>query len=243
MIKIAVCDDDNIFLNKVAHIIERACVKDNVENQVSVYSKGNELLREHKAQKFDVIFLDIDMPEMSGFDVAKQLRVQFDRCQIIFVTSYSEFVFKSFDFQPFNFIQKSSKTIISDIEQVISKLVRFLKQDKILYLKDKNENKVPVPIRDIIFIKSSGHYVYYNVRGKNELYRSRHTIRECADILANYDFVQTHRQYLVNLRYLEDVDGSNNEIKISDLNIRLVMSRNFKKDVKEKYLEYLRSHV
>ena len=243
MIKIAVCDDNDKILNKIAKIIKIAFAKENVESEVSVYNTGRELLKEHSTRKFDVIFLDIDMPEVSGFDVAKQLRERFDRCQIVFVTSYSEFVFQSFDFQPFHFIQKNSRTIIGDVEQVVHKLLRFLKQDKSLCLKDENERKVLVPIRDIVYIKSSGHYVYYSVQGNDKFYRSRHTIRECADILESFDFVQTHRQYLVNLRYLEYIDNSKNEVKMSNMSMRLVMSRNFKKNVQEKYLEYLRSQI
>lgn len=243
MKKIAVCDDDNKILNNIAEIIKRAFAKYNIENEVAVYNTGNELLGEHREEAFDVIFLDIDMPKVSGFDVAKKLREQFDKCQIIFVTSYSELVYKSFDFQPFNFIQKNSNTITSDIEKVVSKLVRFFKQNESICLKDEFERKVYVPVRDILYIRSNGHYVYYKIKGKEEEYKSRQTMKECVCKFINLDFVQTHRQYLVNLRYLESIDSIKNEIKIAKINKRLVMSRNFKKEVEEKHLNYLRSQI
>ena len=103
---IAICDDNEYTLSILEKYIEYGFKKYTDDFKIRCFNNGILLLNEHKLSSFDVLFLDIDMPKISGFDIAKQLRNNFSRCFIIFITSHSNLVYKSFDFQPFNFIKK-----------------------------------------------------------------------------------------------------------------------------------------
>ena len=81
----------------------------------------------------------------------------------------------------------------------------------------------------------------YYVAGKNVPIRERGSIKECEEKYEGYDFVKIHKRYIVNLRYLADFDGSKNEVTIGNIDKRLTMSKNYKKNVDEKYTLYLRS--
>ena len=106
MIRVVICDDNIVFMNHFKDIVESSLSTYNDDFQISTVSNGNLLLAKHMESEFDIIFLDIDMPDISGFDVAKVLRDNNSRCFLIFITNHSELVYESMDFQPFNFIRK-----------------------------------------------------------------------------------------------------------------------------------------
>ena len=89
-----------------------------------------------------------------------------------------------------------------------------------------------------MYIESEKHYLNYYIAGINTPIRERGSIKECEE---RYDFVKIHKRYLINLRYLVDFDGSRNEVTISKIDKKLTMSKNYKKNVDEKYTLYLRS--
>ena len=107
MIRIAVCDDDEYMLEKLKFMIDREFAGHTSDYIIKCYSSAGLLLDDNSSTAFDIIFLDIDMPETDGFETAEKLRNDFMQCYIIFVTSHSNLVYRSFDFQPFHFIPKN----------------------------------------------------------------------------------------------------------------------------------------
>ena len=143
MIGIAICDDDEYTLGIVKTKIDREFAKYTDDYNIKCYSNGMLLLDDNRHTAFDILFLDIDMPKIGGFEIAQQFREGFLQSFIIFVTSHSNLVYKSFDFQPFNFIPKDSpddfnRTIIS----VIGKLMEHMKQHKKIVLENDEETAV-----------------------------------------------------------------------------------------------------
>ncbi len=240
--RIAVCDDNTVMLSKLKEII---CADFSVypdEFDILTYSSGALLLNAHKQEAFQIIFLDIDMPKVSGFDVAKTLRDDFSNCFIIFITSHSELVYESMDFQPFHFIQKNCEISIEEsMSRIVKKLMKHMKQYEKVILEDKESGRHAVYIHDIMYIESEKHYLNYYIAGINTPIRERGSIKECEERYERYDFVKIHKRYLINLRYLVDFDGSRNEVTISKIDKKLTMSKNYKKNVDEKYTLYLRS--
>lgn len=235
MIKIAICDDEKNMLERLKILIEAEYRKLQQEVEIYCYSSGEEFLEGYAEKKHEVVFLDVYLPQISGFQVATRMNQKKNNTYIIFITSNSELVFQCFDYKPFNFISKAIYEIKVPI--IIAKLSKVMKQNDILCIecKDKQYN---IPYYDIIYVKSDNHYVLihtvkydYNIRIKlSDLYEK----------LKDYDFIIVHRKNIINLRYLNVVDSSLNEVALSD-GTRLEMSRNYKNDVKKAYAEYMRS--
>lgn len=240
--RIAVCDDNNAALKLLNKSIKNAFSKFTDEFNVTVFSDGTVLLNEHKKEPFDIVFLDIDMPVISGFDIAKSLRNDFSNCYIIFVTSHSELVYESMNFQPFNFIRKNGNIPIDEsILDIVSKLMQHMKQNEKIILEDYNYRKHSVLIRNIIYIESDGHYVTFYALSDGFPIRIRGSITEHEEKYSKYDFVRIHKKYLINLRYLSQLNYNNNEIILGKINKHLPLSKRMKKEVKEKYIVYLRT--
>lgn len=240
--RVAVCDDNNAALKVLSKSIKNAFAKFTDEFNMMNFSDGTLLLDEHKKEPFDVVFLDIDMPVISGFDIAKSLRDDFSNCYIVFVTSHSELVYESMNFQPFNFIRKNCSVPIDEsVSDIVSKLMQHMKQNEKIILEDYNYRKHPVLIRNIIYIESDGHYVIFYALSDGFPIRIRGSITEHEEIYSKYDFVRVHKKYLVNLRYLSQLNYNSNEIILGIIGKNLPMSKRMKKEVKEKYIVYLRT--
>ena len=240
--RIAVCDDNNAALKLLNKSIKNAFSKFTDEFNVTVFSDGTVLLNEHKKEPFDIVFLDIDMPVVSGFDIAKSLRDDFSNCYIIFVTSHSELVYESMNFQPFNFIRKNCSVPIDEsVFDIVSKLMQHMKQNEKIILEDYNYRKHSVLIRNIIYIESDGHYVTFYALSDGFPIRIRGSITEHEEKYSKYDFVRIHKKYLINLRYLSQLNYNSNEIILGKINKHLPLSKRMKKYVQEKYIMYLRT--
>lgn len=244
MIKIGICDDNRITLNNLCSIIRKAFRTYTTDFEIQAYLSGALLFNDHTIEPFDIIFLDIDMPKVSGFDVAKMLRDEFSRCFIIFVTSHSELIYESMDFQPFHFIRKNCNIPLEDsITQIVKKLMKHMKQNDTVVLEDNLSGRSAVYIRDIIYLESDKHYVNYYVADKVNPIKMRESISDCEKRYAEYNFVRIHKCYLVNLRYLVHFDNNKDEVLLGGINKRLPMSKNLKRNVDEKYTLYLRTKI
>lgn len=244
MIRVIICDDNIVFMNHFKDIVELCLSKYTDDFHISTVSNGNLLLAKHTENEFDIIFLDIDMPDITGFDVAKVLRDNNSRCFLIFITNHSELVYESMNFQPFNFIRKNCGIPVEEsVDKIIFKLIRHMKQNEKVILEDDISGRNAVYIRDIVFIESDRHYVKYHIVNKEFPIKMRDNISDLEVKYEQYDFVRIHKRYLINFRFLSNIDGKRNEVTLGQLNIRLPMSKNYKKQVDEKYTLFLRSMI
>ena len=123
-LRIAVCDDSPIFLNKTKTYIETWSANTGHAVQIFTYDNGDALIEAHKDCHMDIIFLDIIMPLLNGMDTARELR-QHDRAvQIIFLTSSPEFALESYEVRAQGYILKP-------VSQ--EKLTKELNEAKVLF--------------------------------------------------------------------------------------------------------------
>ncbi len=243
MLRIAICDDESDILIYITSVLNKAFGDYTKDFKIYKFNSGKILLNEHRKEKFDIIFLDIDMPELTGFDIAKELRNEYSSCNIVFVTSHSELVYDSFDFQPFGFVRKNHSIPIDEsLYKVVKKLMSNIKQNESVMLEDDLSGRRLVKLRDIMYIESDRHYVFFHTYGSDRPVKIRSTIKECEDKFIPYDFVRIHRQIIVNLYNLE-VINNNDEVVIKKTGLKLPISRNYKKSVDEKYTLFLRSRI
>ena len=241
MLKIALCDDEPVTLNLLKQEIDALLQPQNLNYQINSYPSGALLLQEFPVKQFDVLFLDIDMPGVSGFQVAEALQHIAPQCRIIFVTSKKNLMHQSFDYQPFHFICKGDQSDpFPDLKRILSKLLRFYRQNYLLEVHDAIRGVFVVPVKEIYYIKSTGHYLYYYQKDPSqEPLRERGQIREKAKELEEYDFIRIHKQYLVNLFHILHFDHVGRKI-ILDNHAELPLSQKEKEAAIQKYLQFRR---
>lgn len=239
MIRIAICDDNESFVNYMEHMIKkefRDHTQDNFE--IECYTSSEVFLDAHNTDPFDVVFLDIDMPGLDGFQLAANISKS-KECYIIFVTSHPDLVYDSLYFRPLNFITKGKDSYFTDkLHSVVNQLFNEIKQNTSVVLENKEIGRVALMIKNIYYIESSKHYVIYYSEGLDPI-KVRGNIGELETYYASFDFARIHKSYLVNLRHIFNLDKNNDEI-IFKQGFKLNMSKNYKQSVDEKLTQYLR---
>lgn len=238
--RIAVCDDVKPMLDFLEREISNKFTENRIENTVSVFTGGEEFLKVHAENPFDVVFLDIVMPDINGFDVAKQIRIVNSKTYIIFITTENGLVIDSLDFQPFHFIPKGSTAVIKDrLDHVINKLVIHLSVNSRIELDLPYGKTTYVDPISVLYVMSCANYVEFFLSNK-EFIKIRGKIPTVLDKLNPYLFSEIHKRYIVNMKHIKKVDFSGSFV-ILDNGEMLNISRSFKDDFEKAYNRYLRS--
>ncbi|WBX70103.1 LytR/AlgR family response regulator transcription factor [Tenacibaculum retecalamus] len=172
--------------------------------------KGLEYLQEHE---IDVIFLDINMPQLSGINLPKYLKTP---PLIIFTTAYTEYAIESYQLnaidyllKPIGFdrllqsIMKAKEVLDKKITAVTTSLPLIPKANgQTVFIKSGQEYH-QVAIQGIKYIESDGNYVTFVTITRSIL--ARYKISEVIEMLPQEYFIRTHRSYIVALKYIETV--------------------------------------
>lgn len=174
-------------------------------------------LKELPKHSIDVLFLDVEMPEMSGIELAKYLPKE---TKVVITTSQQKYALDAFGIHAFDFILKP--VYQGKILKVIERLEASPeKVEKPIFLKTK-EGYIRIILDDIIVISAFGDYLHYITEGKK--YLVRQTFKHAQDIVRSLNFVQVHRSHIVNLEKV--ISFTFEEIVLPENTIP--MSRGFK---------------
>lgn len=184
--------------------------------------------------EIDVIFLDINMPKMSGLDF---LRVLTNKPHIVITTAYREFAVESFDLDvldylvkpiPFGRFLKSINKIQSQINLEKEKLVETtFKEDPFIFLK-VDKKMVKIKLNDILYIESLKDYIkVFTVIGDYLVHKSMTSISE---ELPKDNFLRIHRSFTIAINKITSVEGNSIEI----FKKRLPIGRNYLLEARQK---------
>lgn len=249
MIRAAICDDENTMLDYLYEQISKEFEKQNADVHIDKFTSGNVFLNEHKAEPYDVVFLDIRMPDISGFDVAVELRKLSENVYIIFITTENALVYDSFSFQPFDFIPKTMPSEKSNdenkkafLEQHISSAIerlipRFALNQQICLELSHGEKTFVLP-SDIRLIRSIGNYVEYSILDRG-IVKQRKKLDDVEAELNKQLFLRVHKSYIINMKFVKKISFSKSTIIMDDDSL-ITISKSQRKQAEEVYVKYLR---
>jgi two-component system, LytTR family, response regulator len=210
-IKTIIIDDERLAREEL-----KLLLKDNLKIEIIDEAKnGKEGVEKCNNLKPDLIFLDISMPEMDGFEVLKKLE---DIPHVIFITAYDEFAFKAFEVNALDYILKPIETV--RLEEAISKTEakddfesdvkiydrqsRLLKAEDHVFIKD-GEKCFFIPLNKIRLFESDGNYVKVYFENKRPLIlRSLNTLEEKLDPEV---FFRANRKFIINTKKISHVEN------------------------------------
>ena len=239
MVKVAVCDDNKVFLDMLCRMVGEKLEQCNVSHNIFGYMSGEVFLEHHKKDPFDIVFLDIIMPDMDGFEVAKEIRKISEKTYIIFVTTERSLVYDIFDFEPFDFVPKDSFELLdSKLTRVINRLSKYLSAYMKICLDIAFGEKRYVEPCEILWVQSRGNYVdYVLVTGDN--LHIRGSLENVLKILSPRLFVRIHNRNIVNMSHIKRIDHPNNEVIMKD-GEKISISRRYKNELDEMYKKFNR---
>ncbi len=239
-LKMAVCDDDQTMLSVISSQLNEIFVEKGIQANIELFSEGKSLLECHKKAPFQVVFLDISMPDIDGFQAAAELKTCNREIVIIFVTSKEELVYESFDYQPFHFIRKqNSECLKAQLLHVVEKLEEYKKSFGKISIILPYGTVQEIEVSKIVVVQSEKNYLEYELAGEESL-RVRESLNAAEEKLKGYDFIRISSRTLVNLSYVGRIREKEGAVILKD-GYSYSLSRNYKKIVVSAYMKYLRS--
>lgn len=243
MIRAAICDDEPHMIETMKKVVCDVFEKEHFPCKVSCFTNGIALLHSHAKIPFDILFLDVIMPEQNGFDVAKIIRKQSDKTVILFVTSQDELVYESFNYRPFYFLRKGDAAVFSDsFSNVVRKVTSYINRNKMITLDMGVGEKKLVSMQDIDYLESDSHYVLYYIT-KNEICRVRESLSDAETLLKEYGFIQVHKRFIVNIYKVQNINLSRYPSVKLYSGKDLPIGRKYKDSVLKSYKEQLRNKL
>lgn len=227
--RIAICDDEKQILKDMA---EKAA-KLLPGSEVMTFTDGNSLLKSLKAASCDLLLLDIDMPELSGLEIAEQLCDSRTKTLLVFVTSHDELVYDSLRYHPFGFIRKNHfddeiGRLLRDCEQELKEAEQFFS------FKAGTEN-VRIKLSEILYFESDGNYLRLLTSEKE--YRVRDTVTSMENALSGKGFIRLHRGFLVNQEVIRILRAEEAELVTG---VRLPIGRNYAEAARKELMRHMR---
>lgn len=190
IMRIFVCDDEMKMADSIENILHKYI--ENVE--VQVFYKGHDVWEALNTDVCDAVFLDIDMPDISGLDIAAKMKEITYKPNLIFVTSHDELVYDSLKFHPFGFVRKNY--LQKEMEIILEDLKKNMKEKIKEFSFVCKEGNMRLLLDDILYFEAEGNYLIINT--KNEQFKYRNTMYAVEEKLAEYGFVRVHKGYLIN---------------------------------------------
>jgi len=235
--RIGFCDDDRGFLELLASYCSECLPFIDHDEQVDVecISSGEEILESYRRGKpFDILFLDLKMKPLNGFEIARQVRMVDNRSIIIFVTSLAQYVLKSFEYKPFWYLIKPVNR--KNFRDVFMRAVaEYLSANRPEYVfSTKSEGTVKLSIGGIIYLESLSRRIRLHTSDGDYFFYSGISTEEKK--LSKYGFIRIHKSYLVNPHYIKQINR--NWLTLVD-GKRLPVSERRYKAVLDFYTDYL----
>lgn len=238
MINAILIDDEKHCLETLNMMLSRYCKDVHIVEECRSAKKGLEAINKHKP---DLVFLDIEMPMMNGFELLEQVsEINF---AVIFTTSYDQYAIKAFRYSALDYLLKpiDPEELIAAVKKVSSKKnLPFAEQFDILLRQIKHKGsgfeKIAVPtiegfelIRadEIIRCEADDNYTHLYLKDKSKIVASR-MLKEMEELLEEFQFfVRVHNSHLVNMNEVEKyVRGEGGYLLMSDgSNVSISKSR------------------
>jgi len=166
----------------------------------------------------DVIFLDVNMPEISGIELLKNLKV---KPMVIFTTAYEKYAVESYKYDAVDYLLKpidfeDFQSSVKKVKKIILNIERSQSAEKYLFIKDGTKT-IKLFFDDILLLKGCGNYVEF-ITDSNK-YLSRITITELLEKIPRQVFERVHNSYIINVEKIDKIE--HNHIILSDYKISI----------------------
>jgi two-component system, LytTR family, response regulator len=242
IIRTVIIDDEPDCVNLLKFELTQHCPFVEV---VGTFNSSTKALEQIANLNPDLVFLDIEMPVINGFEfLIKLMPVNF---KVIFVTAYNQFALKAFRFNAIDYLLKpfDINDLIEAVAKVdklvnpsnfqIEKLQKELKGGAISKLAIPSQNGVSfIEIKDILYAEASNNYTKIVLLNGQEHLITK-TLKDVQDVLEDMHFLRVHRQYVINLNCVKQFFRGDSMYVVMDNNTNIPVARSQKEKLVEKY--------
>lgn len=236
VMKIAVCEDEKIYSDKLLELLEKYFEKCNEKVEITVFTDGIPLLEVYKNKgTFDLIFLDIQLENTDGLDIAMKLREMDNKVTLIFVTGFENRAVEGYSVKAFDYIVKSS--LDSRFDDVLGRFMKASRENMISVALTDGTLEI-ICCDDIDFIESDkrGTAVYF----ADSVVRTALSVNKVYQLLPQDMFIEIHKSVFVNISKIKRIWNDTVEMSTGK---SLPMSRRKRKYVMSSVMASVESRI
>ncbi len=234
MLRIAICDDEKRLAEENKTVLETALAELCVSAEITVYTDSRNLLYDITEDGFhyDLLLSDIEMPEISGMELAERIKPFLPDIRIIFITSHIEYAIDAFELSIFRYVPKSDieKRLPAAIKDAVSLINLEADKSYTIQVKGRFEK---IPFRDILYIERDGKNAAINT--SDGVSKVRKSLQTVFDELQSEEFIFIDRGCIVNLIHVMQIKTNTAMLKNGTV---LPISRSHLQEVKEQINNY-----
>jgi len=245
MIRCIVIDDEKPARDEISYLIN---AHDKFE-VIKTYDNGKSLLTDIFSIDVDVIFVDINMPIMTGIELVEHLNQLGIESHIVFVTAYDAYAVKAFELHAVDYLLKPVsedriEKCLMRIEEEMSEinydqklellLNQIGKEKKEYFCMHRDGKIVPVKLDEIIYAKAENKGTF--IETKKGKFLTSMQLRELEKKLFNQNFFRCHRSFLINLSYILNIEPWFNrtyQVELENVDEKIPISRNYVQPFKD----------
>lgn len=233
MIYIAICEDDVSIGNYLEELIRTQAENEKAEINIEVFLTAEECLDYIKENhSFDLLFLDIELGNMSGIELAETIRNDLgdDYMQIVYISAKESYAMKLFETQPLNFLVKPIEK--EKLKKVFCKAIKILEQKEEVFCYKKGHSQKKVFIKDILYFEVQNRkIIIYSKNAKDTFYGA---LKNIAEELKKYHFFLCHKSFLIHYEKVRIFESSRLIMENGD---EIFISQAKRQEVKEIQME------
>ena len=222
LLNVAVIDDEIVITDMLKSMLERYALEQKITINISCFNDPIVFLNEYQKQ-YDLVLLDIEMPQMNGIDVSKKLRTLDEEVSLFFITNMIQYAIKGYEVNANDFIVKP--VVYDDFVLKLNRIVKkvSLKSQKTIGIKTNGTIRY-LSLHSIIYVELVYNHklLYHTIEGDFEI---RGTIKNIEPLFLSANFLKCNNYCLVNPKYVLSVkenmiklnggNGSTNQVSIS----------------------------
>ncbi len=231
-INIAVCDDERNICAQVESMLTEILSEISTEYNIDVFESGESLCNEMKRTEYDLIFLDIELPNMNGVDIGRYIREELKNeiVQIAYISAKEGYAMELFEYRPINFLVKPLDK--EKLKRVIQKYLIISEQDNHMFSYKKSQEFYKIPLSEILYFEGRGRKVSVTANGmEDEFYDS---IENVYQKVKQHKFLFIHKSTIVNYKHIKKMGYE--EVTMID-NKKFSISQSRRKAIRAMLLE------
>jgi two-component system, LytTR family, response regulator len=229
MINCIIVDDEQHAIDILLHYVKQTPQL----NLVGTSTNPLEAMQMVNQQKIDLVFLDVQMPELSGIDFVRAIN---NKVKVILTTAYSEFALESYELDVVDYLLKPIR--FSRFMQAVQKAASLIEgaqgaqgnEDDYIFVKTESKGKVlKINLADIDYIEAMKNYVAIHRSGQKTLVHT--SMKELEERLPVKQFIRVHKSFIIPISKISGIEG--NRLLVKGVTAEIMIGENYKNELME----------
>lgn len=223
MLKIAIVEDEPEYYELLAGHIGRYTAEQGIPCDIAHFSDGVIFLTGYQPV-YDLIFMDIQMPRVNGFEASQRLRELDPKVKLVFVTSYAQFAPRGYEVEAAGFLVKpvSYLSFVTLMDRLMRTGMRDRDAELVIHL--RNGVRV-IPYGELMYIEISGHNLKYVT--ESGVIEASGSFTKLEEILPKESFARPSNSFIVHLKFVKGITGNTVQVGSYELPISRARKKEF----------------